>query len=144
MERTAEGTALVKLSMTECMDLLRSRGVGRIAVTFPGAAPLVVPVNYVLDGDVVMFRSAPGSKLTAMAGRPISFQLDEIDPVHHTGWSVLIRGRGYEATRWETEHLELETWAPGDKSHWVRVVPDAISGRRIEIADQFVDLGGYL
>jgi nitroimidazol reductase NimA-like FMN-containing flavoprotein (pyridoxamine 5'-phosphate oxidase superfamily) len=144
MDQVMEGPKLAVLSRDECLSLLASRGVGRIAVAASGAAPMVVPVNYLLDGQVVVFRSGPGSKLQAMPGTPISFQVDEIDSVHRTGWSVLVRGRGYEATRWETDHLDLQTWVPGDKGHWVRIVPDAITGRKILVADQFTDLGGYL
>ena len=59
---------------------------------------LVLPVNYVLDGDVIVFRSDPGEKLDAIDGHPASFQIDFIDAFHHTGWSVLVRGTAYRAT----------------------------------------------
>jgi len=135
---------LVELSRDECLELLKGHRIGRFAVAVPDAAPMVVPVNYLLDGDVVVFRSGTGTKLRALRGTPVSFQIDEIDQVHQTGWSVLVRGRAYEATRWETEHLVLPTWAPGDRERWVRISADAITGRRITQADQFTDLGGYL
>ncbi|MGH9178971.1 MAG: pyridoxamine 5'-phosphate oxidase family protein [Acidimicrobiales bacterium] len=139
-----QGVSLEELSRDECIRLLAARRVGRLAVAVPDAAPFVVPVNYLVDGEVVVFRSGGGSKLRALRGTPVAFQIDDIDPLRRTGWSVLIRGRAYESTRWETEHLELDAWAPGEKSHWVRVVPDAISGRRITRGDGSVDLGGYL
>ena len=135
---------LEELTREDCLRLLQSRGIGRLAVAAPEAPPLVVPVNYLMDGEVVVFRSAKGSKLRAMRGTPVSFQIDDIDPVHRTGWSVLVRGKAYEASHWETDHLSLDTWAPGEKSHWIRIVPDAFSGRRIHQADRFVDLGGYV
>ena len=135
---------LEQLSRQECLALLAERGVGRLAVAAPGAAPYVMPVNYLLDGEVVVFRSGVGAKLRTLRGTPVSFQLDDIDPTHRTGWSVLVRGRAYEATHWEIDHLDLTAWAPGEKSHWVRVVPDNITGRRIRRQDGFVDLGGYL
>ena len=139
-----DASDLEELSREECLALLAGRGVGRLAVAAPGAAPYVMPVNYLLDGEVVVFRSGVGSKLRTLRGTPVSFQLDDIDPTHRTGWSVLVRGRAYEATHWEIDHLDLTAWAPGDKSHWVRVAPDAITGRRIRRQDGFVDLGGYL
>ena len=139
-----DGPTLDELSREECLKLLAGHRVGRIAVATPGASPLVLPVNYLLDGDVVVFRSGPGSKLRALRGTPVSFQLDEVDELHRTGWSVLVRGAAYEATRWDTEHLPLTAWAPGDKGHWIRVVPTAITGRRIRLPDRSVDLGGYL
>lgn len=141
---TVETLPLEELSRDECLRLLRDHGIGRIAVATPGAAPLVMPVNYRLDGEAIVFRSGTGSKLRALRGTPVSFQLDEIDPVHRTGWSVLLRGTAYETTRWETDHMDLEPWAPGDKGHWVRIVPQAISGRRIRQPESSVFLGGYL
>ncbi|MGQ0520560.1 MAG: pyridoxamine 5'-phosphate oxidase family protein [Actinomycetota bacterium] len=144
MEPVTEAATLEDLPPEECLGLLRAHEVGRLAVGVPGEAPLVLPVNYVVDGETVVFRSGPGSKLRAMRGTPVSFQLDQIDPVHHTGWSVLLRGRAYETTRWETGHLDVEPWVPEGRDHWIRVVPDDISGRRIRAPERFVDLGGYL
>lgn len=138
------GSALIELSREECVQLLRTRLVGRFAVALPGMAPVVVPVNYVVDDEVVVFRSGTGTKLAALQGMPVSFEIDEIDQFRRTGWSVLVQGRAYEATRWEIGHLDLPTWAPGDRGHWVRIVPETVTGRRITRMDGFTDLGGYL
>lgn len=144
MTDVEQSASLEVLPREECVRLLVSRGVGRLAIAVPDASPIVVPVNYVMDGVVIVFRSGTGLKLRAMRGTPVSFQIDDIDPVHRTGWSVLVRGRAYEASHWETDHLMLDAWAPGEKTHWIRIVPDAFTGRRIQQADGFVDLGGYL
>lgn len=144
MERNGQLPALEEIPREECLALLAGLGVGRLAVAVPGAPPLVVPVNYVLDGEAVVFRSGVGAKLRALRGTPVSFEVDEIDLVRHTGWSVLVRGWAYETTRWEIEHLELQPWVATDREHWVRIVPETISGRRILLPDQFADLGGYL
>lgn len=144
MSHPTDVPALGELSRHECLELLRSHEVGRLAVATPGASPLVVPVNYLVDGDAIVFRTGTGSKLRALRGTPVSFQVDELDPIRRTGWSVLVRGWAYETTRWEIEHLPLEAWAPGDKEHWIRIVPDALSGRRVMLPDSSADLGGYL
>ena len=144
MDGTVEDSTLDELTREECLKLVGALTVGRIAVAAPDSSPLVVPVNYLLDGEVVVFRTGPGTKLRELRGTPVSFQVDEFDQLRHTGWSVLVRGNAYEATHWETDHLVLPTWAPGKKGHWIRVVPAAITGRRIRLPDQFVDLGGYL
>jgi nitroimidazol reductase NimA-like FMN-containing flavoprotein (pyridoxamine 5'-phosphate oxidase superfamily) len=136
--------AFEEIDRDECLTLLASLSVGRVAVTVEGDAPLVVPVNYRVDGDVVVFRTGRGTKLIATGTGPISFQVDLIDPLHHTGWSVLVRGRAYVATHWEVEHLELEPWAGADKPHWVRLVPHAITGRRIQLPQVDLDPRGYL
>lgn len=135
---------LEALSREECIELLAEGSVGRVAVTVPDDGPLVVPVNYVLDGDVVVFRSDLGTKVTAVRLGPISFQLDQVDPLHRTGWSVLVRGLAYEATHWEIDHLPLEAWVAGEKSHWVRLVPSSITGRRICLSQLATDGRGYV
>jgi nitroimidazol reductase NimA-like FMN-containing flavoprotein (pyridoxamine 5'-phosphate oxidase superfamily) len=136
--------ALAELSPEECLQLLAAFSIGRLAVAVPDSPPLVVPVNYVLDGDVVVFRSDAGSKLSALRQHPVSFQLDSIDPLHRTGWSVLIQGIAYEATSHEIAHLNISPWAPGEKSHWVRILPAIITGRVISFADEPGSSRGYL
>ena len=132
------------LSSEECMRLLVEHSVGRFAVATPDSSPLVVPVNYVMDHGVVVFRSDIGEKLDGVGGHLVSFEVDEIDPYHHTGWSVLVKGAAYEATHWEVEHLVLQPWAPGEKGHWVRLVPTFVSGRRIRLAPFVPDKRAYL
>jgi nitroimidazol reductase NimA-like FMN-containing flavoprotein (pyridoxamine 5'-phosphate oxidase superfamily) len=133
-----------ELGQAECLELVASMSIGRLAVVDEGPSPLVVPVNYVLDGDVVVFRTGPGSKLHALRETPVSFQVDLIDPLHRTGWSVLIRGVAYDALDREVAHLVIEPWAPGDKHHWIRVLPVAITGRRIRLPEVPWETRGYL
>lgn len=136
---------LTAIPREECLELLSGSRVGRVAVPVFGTGPLVVPVNYVVDGEVIVFRSDYGTKVQALRQGPISFQVDFIDWYHRTGWSVLVRGIAYEATHWEVEHLDLEPWAGGEKAHWVRLVIDEITGRRIEPTDlSSGDDRGYL
>ena len=126
-------TTLDTLTREECFRLLGTLPVGRLAVNTPETGPLVVPVNFVLDGEVVVFRSAPGSKLRVLLrGNPVSFQADFVDWYHRTGWSVLVRGVAYEATPWEIDHLPVDPWPGGDKLHWVRLVASEVTGRRLE------------
>ena len=134
--------ALDELSRAECLELAAGHRIGRLAVKLRVGSPLVVPVNYVLDGEVVVFRTAPGSKLTALRERPVSFQVDEFDEAHSTGWSVLIQGVGIEVE--PPEDVEIEPWAPGAKDHWVRIVPSSITGRRIRVPAWPVDGRAYL
>ena len=135
---------LVELARDECLSLLRSFTVGRVAIASPSGSLLVVPVNYIVDGEVIVFRSDPGEKLERLHGAPASFQIDFIDPVHHTGWSVLAQGTAHRASAAEVSHLDIESWAGGEKSHWVRVVPHAITGRRLVVPALPLDLRGYL
>lgn len=83
--------ALEELPRDECLRLLAPLAIGRFAVTTPDGSPLVVPVNYVLDGEIVVFRSDPGLRGDAagdraphggaVAGRRQA-PLDSRDPTH--------------------------------------------------------------
>lgn len=126
---------LLELTHDECFELLRTQPVGRFAAAVPGEGPIVVPVNFIVDGDVIVFRSDMGTKIAALRHGPVSFQVDWIDWMHKTGWSVLARGVAYEATHFEVEHLDVNPWSSGDKRHWVRLVITEITGRRIEAHD---------
>ena len=125
--------SLDEIPRDECLRLLAAQLVGRLAVVVRDGPPLVVPVNFVLDGEVVVFRSDLDEKLRALRRNPASFQVDDVDEVNRTGWSVLVQGTAQEATTAEVQHLFLEPWAPGERDHWVRLVPTGITGRRIRL-----------
>lgn len=127
----------------ECLALLRSLAIGRVAVALAGSPPLVVPVNYVVHREAIVFRTDPGTKLDLLRQAPVSFQVDLIDPCHRSGWSVLVQGVADETAHLEVD-VELQSWAGGDKRHWVRVTPAVITGRRIRLPDIPVESRGYL
>ena len=135
---------LEDLTRAECMAHLARQEVGRVAIQMPNAAPLVVPVNYVMDGDVVVFRSDPGAKLDAVELGPVSFEVDEVDRVTRTGWSVLVTGTAHVADLDEVDDLHLEAWVAGTKDHWVRIVPSSITGRRISLPAFVPNPSAYL
>lgn len=124
------------LPLAQCLTLLRSRPLGRLAYIDAGA-PIVVPVNHLVDGSTVVFRTVAGKKLdAAIIGRPVAFQLDDHDPVRGTGWSVLVRGRAdllEDVDRIARYESELDSWAitEGREVAWIRIVPDEVSGRRL-------------
>ena len=135
---------LIALSDDECMELLHAHSVGRLAVAFPDEAPLVVPVNYLMDGTAVVFRSDAGEKVTRLRRQRAAFQIDEFDHAHRVGWSVLVQGIAYEASHFEIEHLSLAPWAVGDKPHWFRLVASGVTGRRLQLPEWVRPSTGYL
>ena len=141
-----EARTVHELGTDECRRLLATQCLGRIAVSEPGSAPHVVPVNFVVyEGDIV-FRTGDGTKFRLLQGQPVSFQVDCADPYHRIGWSVLVRGRAFEVPAADiAPHVHVEPFAPGDKPHWIRLVPEVITGRRIHlpVAPVF-DPRGYL
>ena len=124
-----------KLGRDECLALLGTRSVGRVGITI-SALPVIFPVNFcLLDGDVI-FRSSPGSKLTAAAQRAVvAFEVDEADAMYHSGWSVLVVGPAYDITDpaelEQARSLPLLPWAPGTKGHFIRIRSEIVSGRRL-------------
>lgn len=115
----------------ECMALLATRTVGRLAVADDDEPPFVVPVNYLLDGETIVFRTGPGEKLRLLRHHPASFQVDQFDELLREGWTVLVRGTTERATPAQVERLALTAWAPGDKATWVQMRARVVSGRRI-------------
>jgi hypothetical protein len=122
---------LEELDADECLRLLGTAAVGRLAVSVPTDSPLVVPVNYVLVGRTILFRSGFGTKLRALASRPVSFEVDDHDPATRTGWSVLVRGRAREARERDVDPPLPEPWVPDDKPYLVQLEIRSLTGRRI-------------
>lgn len=131
-----ERRILEEIGREECLQLLDACMVGRVAVPVEGHGPLVVPVNFAMDGETVVFRSDVGTKVRNLAAGLVSFEADAIDPFTRTGWSVLVEGDAYVATHWETTHVKVTPWVDGAKGQWVRIVPTAITGRRIRLAPE--------
>jgi nitroimidazol reductase NimA-like FMN-containing flavoprotein (pyridoxamine 5'-phosphate oxidase superfamily) len=128
-------TWLEHISPTECWALLAATPVGRIGV-LNDSAPEIYPVNHVVDRDTIVFRTDPGSKLSGLLRSPaVCYQVDGTDPADATGWSVLVKGRAAELHHPDdlrrVASLPLHYWTLGDKAHWVRIIPDQVTGRRI-------------
>jgi uncharacterized protein len=123
------------LSKSECFKLLAREHLGRVAVV-DDLGPVVFPVNFVLDHHMVVFRTDEGTKLDAACrGSRVAFEIDGTDTAARTGWSVLVRGEAIEVTGpaelARLRKLPLDPWAPGAKTHYVRILPAVLTGRRI-------------
>ena|SRR5687768_3240589 len=130
-------THLEVLDHATCVTLLTEEEIGRIGIV-DGNQPLVLPVNYALDGETVVFRTDPGTKLRVAGRGPVAFEVDRFDREHRTGWSVLVKGRLEEVTLYDrpalatrVRELPIAPWAGGEKAHWLRLVPTTVTGRRI-------------
>ncbi len=123
------------LDEDEARELLGIGGVGRIGITI-GALPAIFPVNYrVIDGAIV-FRTSPGSKMSAAAaGAVVAFEVDDYQLADRSGWSVLAVGPAEivhdVAVALDVLDAGLEPLADGSRLTIVRIEPTFISGRRI-------------
>ncbi len=123
-----------ELAERECVALLATQVMGRVAVVVDGRAA-VFPVNYVLDRGHIVFRTDEGTKLDAAhAGATVTFEVDRSDPMYHTGWSVMATGPLEAVTDNDdlgrVRGLPVRAWG-GSGQHWVRMPIASISGRRI-------------
>ncbi len=122
------------LDRAASLRLLSTATVGRIGVT-DRALPTILPVNFIFDGERILIRTSVGTKLAAAAaGAVVAFEVDDFDPIYHSGWSVTVTGPALEVD--DVEDLariaaaHLPHWAPTD-GHVIAIDPAIISGRRL-------------
>jgi nitroimidazol reductase NimA-like FMN-containing flavoprotein (pyridoxamine 5'-phosphate oxidase superfamily) len=126
---------LEELDLETCYRRLATQQVGRVVAT-AGALPLVVPVNFALDGHAVVFRTASGGTLDAATrGTVVAFEVDEIDPHVRSGWSVVVTGVASPiddlSDLLRAQQLAIAPWAPGRRDHYVRITPGLVTGRHL-------------
>lgn len=122
-----------KLDAAECVRLISPGGVGRIA--YVGAdGPEIIPVNFVLIGGEILFRTRPGGILAQLAGERVAFEVDRVDEPTSGGWSVLLRGvvtRVVDRALVSRLRSTVHPWAGGYRDTCMRLDADRISGRRV-------------
>jgi nitroimidazol reductase NimA-like FMN-containing flavoprotein (pyridoxamine 5'-phosphate oxidase superfamily) len=129
-----------ELDVDECLALIAPGGIGRIAY-LSRFGPTVLPVNYALQDGAVVFRTAENGPLDedlrtgiADADYIVAFEIDSIDLAARGGWSVLIQGPAHHVTGADRDAVReagVESWAPGDRELFVRIVPSRVTGRRV-------------
>jgi uncharacterized protein len=135
MTGATDHAGLIVLSFDECIRLVAGSTVGRIGFVTGGEVE-ILPVNHLVDGSTVAFRTLYGSKLGAAAqNAAVSFEADGYD-AEGSGWSVLIKGRAEVVTDPallnRLERKGLRTYVTSvPQPQWVLIRPDAISGRRV-------------
>ena len=135
MSTPHEGSARnVEMPASECLGLLGSVDVGRIAWAHDGAAR-ILPVNHrVLNGQVVIRTGANSVLATQAVGTAVAFEVDNVDFWRLTGWSVVVNGicRAVDDERIRNQATEsLTTWVEGAKATVLTIDPTSITGRRL-------------
>jgi nitroimidazol reductase NimA-like FMN-containing flavoprotein (pyridoxamine 5'-phosphate oxidase superfamily) len=126
------------LTEDECRFLLESADLARIAFAFEGKVE-IFPINYYMNGRIIVFRTGPGTKLNAVGKTAVAVEVDSWDPRSGIGWSVVAKGPAEEITTNPGRVAEHLRWlpvhpaAPGDRFHWIGIKPSEITGRRFQV-----------
>ena len=135
---SSDRPVLEELDRAECLRLIGGGGVGRVAFD-DGEGPTVIPVNYELDGDAVVFRTSASGRLNRsllirVAGGEVraAFQVDRFDEPAQEGWSVLVRGGAHPLSEDEVARVpQVRSWAGDERDAWFRLAGREVSGRRL-------------
>lgn len=125
------------LPVHECWDLLAGFTLGWLVTSVDGQ-PEIFPVNYAIQRHTVLFRTAEGTKLVSTAiNNRVLFEVDD-----HTvaeGWSVIVKGIARSLHTYaeieDAERAQVLPWTASEKSHlekshFVRIIPETVTGRR--------------
>lgn len=101
---------------------------------------MIVPVNFAVIQDRVVFRTDPGDKLTWVPQRDVCIEADGSDDSLHV-WSVIAHGLARDVTTaLNVEYEEMRrtlvpTFAPLTDPHWIAIEVGSSSGRRLSNDD---------
>ncbi len=127
------------LTERECWALLASHTVARLAVDI-GGQPDIFPINYLVDGESIVFRTGAGTKLAgAVLSRHVAVEIDGLDGDDDAVWSVVVKGVAHEiegmTERWAADDLPLYPWIASEKPNFVRIEPRLTTGRRFHVVE---------
>ena len=124
------------LSTEECWELLRTARFGRLAYRLGNEVNLV-PVNFRVDGERLLFRTAEGDKLLGVVMNPdVVFEIDEHDDTR--AHSVVVRGtarRLEEDEEHRADEIGLDSWLGSMRYNVVEIKPTSLSGRAFRLGD---------
>ena len=130
-----ERTPTRELSEDECWQRLRDAPYGRVAAAAAGEVD-IFPVNHVVDGSTIVFRTSAGTKLLELTiHHGVAFEIDGFSETE--AFSVVVKGSAEEFDRQgeveAAERLGVVPWAPEEKDRWVRITPTAVHGRTFRL-----------
>ena len=109
---------IIELSHLECVELLYTELVGRVAF-HTGHGTRIVPVNYAIVDDAIVWRTAAYSELATFGPHVEgAFEVDRFDHEARQGWSVIAYGV-----------IEVVDDPVGGRRHPQRGGPGPVGGR---------------
>lgn len=131
----AADEGVTQLSVEQCWDLLRAHEFGRLAFRLVNEVH-ITPINYAVDHEALLFRTAEGNKLLSVAmGSEVAFEIDEYD--EDSARSVVVRGTPRllgEDEAHRAENLPLRPWVGTHKYNVVEIAAENVSGRAFELS----------
>lgn len=121
---------LREMTREECLESLRAEVVGRIGFN-DDVGPVVLPVNYVFrDGSVVIATGFESSIARFAVGEVVALEVQDLDPLTETGWTVLVRGETEVVPHDDLPDISLpRPWAGGQRPLLIRIAPAILTGR---------------
>lgn len=127
------------LSRERSLELLSAAPLGRVIFT-ENAMHAVRPVNHIVDDGAVIIRTHLGAAVLSAVGMVVAYQADELDPIEHIGWSVIVTGYAWAVTDPDAitryERL-LRPWVTGEMDQVIRIDPEIVTG--IELVKDGLD-----
>ncbi|MGF1599388.1 MAG: pyridoxamine 5'-phosphate oxidase family protein [Acidimicrobiales bacterium] len=123
------------LTEQECRTHLARHVVARLAF-IDHDRPVVVPVNYSIQGHDIFLRSLSGAKVAAAErGEIVCLEIDALDEMSHSGWSVVVHGPLTVITDPEmlrvAWHNDPNPWVDAHHWRWLHLRTQTISGRLV-------------
>lgn len=135
-----------ELSTDQCIELLRSGVVGRIALS-TSTGPHIVPINYSVVDDSIVMRTSPYSVLGRHGlNARVAFEIDQFDHEYEVGWSVVAHGTTAAVADPEEFERIRQVWSPrpwaggAARNLHLRLTWTELTGRRL--GDGWDLLGG--
>lgn len=132
---------VTELSQEECWQMLREEELGRLAFRMVDEVH-IAPVNFAVDHDTLLFRTAGGEKLLAVAmGSEVAFEVDRW--TEDTARSVVVRGSARILSEHEehrAENLPLRAWVGSPKYNVVEITPRVVTGRAFRLSRPWLHL----
>jgi uncharacterized protein len=130
--------AIENLDRETCLALLTTVSIGRVGWATQEGRAMILPVNFVVDGDTIVFSTSEGDKLDAVReGRALTFEVDDVELALQAGWSVLVVGYPEVITDpaqvHRIERLHLAAWVSLPDRVFARIPAAEISGRRLPL-----------
>lgn len=125
-----EPPRLTPLSRTQSLRLLAGVALGRVVFT-ERALPAIRPINHLVDNGMIIIRTHLGAAVLGAVGMVVAYEADEIDPLAHTGWSVIVTGLARQVQdpddlgRYERA---LRPWVDGEKDQVIAIEPELVTG----------------